>query len=1082
MDHIEKWVKNVASFNEARLGYCLFHLRHLDFVYSKDVCLCSQDQSDDLYLWREYNPCHQFWDCVEDLEGPPECQVHIPITKDQDFYRVSACSFLALRDEPESFKDFHQKHELPFLQRGIGGNWSCLIDKDSLSRWFNGSCHNFVVNFCEETARCLKLTDLAIPKGGRHEQVQFNNLAITSLGPWKQSHSSSVCVEEVKQDYLHVVKHLNFPNNVGFIKSQGLSLCYWNPITEEKQLVGKVENILDWFRVIQLQCADLEFCLKSTAVKHESCRVPDDQNWMLYLYLASGFASQLLMKYENDFWQMQFSRELEFYPILNTTCKANNPGVDIVPMPILEKYPGFRCIRKNRDLPCNEFSRQCLSSKKCMEEQHWCGHQTMASFVVDCSNISWVDYGHRLNEILEAIAIRCRGSLGDDNNLVDSSLYFDDLVIYDITRVNVGQTCRMKKVVSCEVFRQLCDKIETCHRRMDICSFAGHIEGLRGLKFSLPLSLQPSILPVIQHCNLQHGFEQFVTIKHEKLENDDFEFLAKSDFLIKYREDANFNFPTIEEGWYCQRWKFVNFTCSQFISVCQNIAECIQTTTSEQINGKYPAFHVLRLGNAEPEKCFEANKGLLLSTLEIFNMDLTLKEYKWPDAFSTRINEVSLVGILTQRVAIMLCSNVYIKQNDQSMIDQTESDIYFILKECDIKLHGKSSVNIMSSLNGTLLTLRCCPTGAPWDGFSCEKWISKCNNVLSCFHKWKEYIMPWQRKMLSIVQAGLSRYLVVILCILSSLFQIIYAFSVPKGKFDFLSFWINLSSCLWVYISSSLSTKSVFSNAPIRMQLYFSWISYGILPLAIYTACYFQSYKVIKKYVNIIEALRNLQTQHKQQKKSLWRMIFCFMMLFNLVRLFLDTSIVLSFCTLFQGKFDVLSFAGRSEVVAKLADRHALIRMGKEEFQNNYFLYHPNCYEFSLFISQSWTFFLYFVGIDSILLQLVPIIIKATNTYYVIKNVCKSNEFRKSNNLRLISLCSSNFVTKQIDLAIHILMTLLYFVGIASLIWSDPQGLFMDKTLSHMKLLFFNNCLLLSFARHVLLKPWRIAGMHKNGT
>ena len=192
-------------------------------------------------------------------------------------------------------------------------------------------------------------------------------------------------------------------------------------------------------------------------------------------------------------------------------------------------------------------------------------------------------------------------------------------------------------------------------------------------------------------------------------------------------------------------------------------------------------------------------------------------------------------------------------------------------------------------------------------------------------------------------------------------------------------------------------------------------------------------------------------------------------MLLNLVRLVLDTSIILSLCTMFQGSFDTLEFAGRSKVAKKLADRHALVRMGKEKVKNNFFLYHPNCYELSLLLSQSSTFFLYFVGVDGIILQLTPIIVQIINSYYIVKSVHKSNEFRKTNNIRLISFCTVTFVTKQLYVVLNLSLTILYFVGIAPLIWSDLRGLFMDKILSHIKALFFIFCIIHVAVRQMLI-------------
>ena len=298
MDHVSP-KKNISRQGEEQMFFCHHHLRHLEYVYSDGICLCSFYKETDMFVGSK-NACKQLWECVEDMEQDHRCHIQMPIINQGDFYQVSACSLWALRGNANLFRDNQRNHELLFLRVNYDGNWACSIRQKSLQLHFNASCENFLDSYCGEIAKCLLETERTAFQIDLREKVLFNDLPIISLGPWRLSHSRSFCEENVKEAFLDVVDHLGFPNHVVLHKARGLSLCHWSPYSEDKPVVNSVKDMVGWFRVVRLQCNDLRACLQSFSFNTESCSLQNrdpSKNVLLEAFVLMGRNNRLLTKY-----------------------------------------------------------------------------------------------------------------------------------------------------------------------------------------------------------------------------------------------------------------------------------------------------------------------------------------------------------------------------------------------------------------------------------------------------------------------------------------------------------------------------------------------------------------------------------------------------------------------------------------------------------------------------------------------------------------------------------------------------------------------------------------------------------------
>ena len=198
----------------------------------------------------------------------------------------------------------------------------------------------------------------------------------------------------------------------------------------------------------------------------------------------------------------------------------------------------------------------------------------------------------------------------------------------------------------------------------------------------------------------------------------------------------------------------------------------------------------------------------------------------------------------------------------------------------------------------------------------------------------------------------------------------------------------------------------------------------------------------------------------------------------------LDTSIFASMCSVYKlrEQFDPLLFAERDTHIAKLADMHGAIRRDKLDNHHSSFIYHPDCYQLSILLSQSWGYYIYFIGIDCLVLQIFPLIAKIVNMVLIIKKVNASNEFRIKSNARLIPLFTLKFVANVAEVAFLTILFLLFIGGICPVIWNDPSGMFLDNTLDNMKHIYITYLLLYSFIKYAVLTPLREISSSKVST
>ena len=1037
--------------------YCYLHMQHQDFVYSDGVCIDPVPHLNVEIFPGFDTSCDQFSSCIKNMTTKirPKCDMVVPSLDHHDFYQVWACTFKALHGNITVFNNFRRRYDrLPFLQKHQNGTWTCLIYEESFFRGYNSSCPNFYSSYCNIIVDCLAILPPLNRTHHRDKIVYYDNLAVETLRLWRLHVKRSYCYQKMKKDYFHVVKHLNFPNHVAPLRSQGHFICYWNPFSTQK-FTAEVE-ILEWLRVIQQQCNDLRECMNGggNIPCEESLFQSRLKSWAVSTGLQWDQINKALTRYSHMFKFYLFDRPLFHYPSVSHSCRLKAQDVSFLSNKVNRElsYNGFVCVKKTPTLPCDSFFEQCHSLKECIEKPRVCDSPKITPISFRNKMTSSTLLYSMAGDVEEAIAMKCKQLPGTQS-----------LVVYPNTH-----NCYMMNTMDCGRFHRFCDQMLDCYQSVNLCAYDGHPEELRGMKLQLKIQFQSSLAPKIRQCNLEYGFKHFVSMKHERFEREEFTVLVKKDYLITHLDENAIPILSEDEGdWLCVRREFANMTCDEFIAICQAIAKCIENydnDTDDESLGE-TQFHVKRLDDTKPEKCYEATRGLLMSSLDTYMEYMEQREYIWPDVFSEKINDVDFMSALTSRVVIMSCATVFVNMDKSSTsFDKIETD--FILEECAMKLLEDSPVKFFGSIGDTILTIRCCPSFIPWEELSCDKWMSDCNKVVSCFDNWRINYMPMQEKMLAIFHAKESRNLALAIFLSTTLCRVLDRY-LKRKEFEFLNFAIDWMSLVWMYFMSMMFDFSAWvSQIPVVTQLNLVWISQCLLPLVVFSLAYYQSYVNIKRYCTIILTLKNIN--NGDDHENAWRFGCSGLMLLNGMRLLLDASIIASLCSLFLSpSFDALSYAGDSETMAKLADRHAMIRLKNENLLNTYFLYHPSCYKLSQSMSHSWPFFIFFVGVDSLALLVIPAVLKSVNIYLVVTNVRKSNEFRKKANVRVISLCSYNFASLLLDLITNLSLALLYFIGVAPLLWNDPRGIFMDKNLNFVKFLFFSYNLLYSFMRRV---------------
>ena len=1048
----------ISEVNESRFDFCSKHLHHLDFVYSNGVCIAHDEGV--LAGGSIAFACDKFQKCTKDVDAPV-CTMQLINLENHDFYQVSACSFLALHEKPQIYSNYSQNYDpIPFLHRVNDSSWSCSANQIYVAQWFHDSCDHFIVTYCKRILNCLKNFEISTVVGTKNA-VLFGNLPLKSLGPWQLYFYQSVtCQNKVVKAYSQVVKHQNFPNAVSVKRSNGQLICHWSPFLKSDINLDSKFPLSNWLRVVHLQCDAMQRCLAESRHSQRPSVCSTKRPGRTKRSSFARYSNGNILAFHYNFHFKAFSSRVNGYPFTNSSCLSTQSEVRI----FLEKdlfmhpnlaYKGFFCVARAGSIPCKTFVKECSFVKECIEATTQCqSHESSFNF----HNLTFTnkrEYDSLQNK-LEMVVRKCQQ--GHSSELIHSELAskgpYNPMVVH---------SCSSKKSIGCDKLSILCIEREHCFKTMKPCQFQGQEEGRYGIRNFIDIPYNSTFLHLVHFCNFKYGFKKFVSLRHGEMELNDFLFVAFHFLKVSPYQNWNFQNHGIKNlNWYCKREKFVHFSCAEFISVCREIAQCL---TREALNtNNEQEFAIKEIVGSQPQKCYISGKGLSISTIEITNQVFSLREYVWGDVFSQNVNDISTASDFGQNIVFSWCATT------SYSIDEDVDEIYsqqlvVIIEECDMKINQNFASNVKAIVDKGTVTVTCCPPHAPWNDLSCSDWAADCNKLLQCFNNWRLHVMPLHRKVRAIFYGPVHWILCLTFGTLSLLIQCI-VYVVDDNDIQFLSLFVDIFTSLWITLISSLF-GNIFSKdfSPI-FQLYTYWIFLGIVSAIIYVLSYLQACRDILKCIEIQRALRSLQLKNDFALSQAW-IGYSFAIIVNVVRVILDSAIVASVCSIFHGAhFDALSFAFQPEHISKLADMHARIRSGSQDIKSTYFLYHPSCYGLSIFISQSWAFFLFFIGIDSLVLHITPLILRIVNFYLVVDSINESNRFRKQCNVKLIPLLTPKIVSSVLEISFQSILTMIYFVAVSPFIWNDTQGMFMDKNLTLLKHMYFTNSILNSFTRH----------------
>ena len=260
------------------------------------------------------------------------------------------------------------------------------------------------------------------------------------------------------------------------------------------------------------------------------------------------------------------------------------------------------------------------------------------------------------------------------------------------------------------------------------------------------------------------------------------------------------------------------------------------------------------------------------------------------------------------------------------------------------------------------------------------------------------------------------RNIFLVLYLIELLLILIYRFYFGVKKIFYIRHLLDLFSILWIYQHTLISLKK--QDAKQDIFLFMIWFLKGLGPLTVYLFSYILSGQRFLRSFMVFKMLR--QPLDKSDKESHSKpILYTILFLLNTPRMILDTSIFASLCSISKlgTEFDPISYAGQDRYITKLANMHAMIREGRIGLLYSSFVYHPKCYQLSLLISKSWTFYIYFIGVDCIILQILPLGMEVANMVLIIKQVQKSNKFRRQANAILINLLTRKFITIIVEIS-----------------------------------------------------------------
>ena len=438
------------------------------------------------------------------------------------------------------------------------------------------------------------------------------------------------------------------------------------------------------------------------------------------------------------------------------------------------------------------------------------------------------------------------------------------------------------------------------------------------------------------------------------------------------------------------------------------------------------------------------------------------------DPISKNINDVATELHFSYKAAFVRCANLF-RYDPSAETEFDQQQLVTILGECDMKINSNFTTDIKAQIQGKTIVVYCCPDKVAWDDFSCKKWETKCNVILTCFETWRRHVFPMLKTASDIFYSAIYRRMFLGVGILVVISDIIIAKILAMKGVDALSLMIDLIATFWVYLLSAIFAKVLAETIPIVGQLYLLWVLKGFFSFLFFILTYIRVCLQFAEYFNIIKALKSMKQEEGGLELRNW--LCGFMVVINAPRILLDTSIFASVCSLFQKhKFDPLAFVDHPEYKQVLVDMHAMVRLEKEDIKSAYFYYHPNCYEWTIIMSQSWPFLIFFVGIDSLLMYIMPLIIEIFVVSLIVESVGKSNDFRRKCNVKLIPLFTGNFMRILGSCILRGVLLILHIAGIVPIIWNDPHALFLDRNMIYLQYLHFTHILLFSFFNNTIIK------------
>ena len=1062
-------------------NFCKNHLSHLDFVTSDDICL---DYSLAMSS-SEVDGCNSYLTCLHNYEAPDyhTCKMTMKEMKTNvDYYQVAICSIDALSSSSSQIRSnylryFKEIKAIPFLQiEALTGEWSCsLTRREASSLGFD--CEPFL-NYCQRVDDCLKILKPKCIRGRIRNKLTsgvYNNLPIQTFGTWRSGHAeaTATCLGRVRTAYTYLLDHLQFPNTILAKRSLGKLYCYWQPGLIYLDSRHSIKIFSMWWSIIHSQCNTLGNCINATMHEikaREVCSADqqaqggeedtDEVRGYRVLQMLNPAIPLHMGLTSSNFKFVFFNVSLRYHPYIDETC--DHLIKDITPYHIKSKRQlllGFVCSKDKRNLTCDSFEKRCSLLKRCMEDsQSQC--QPISERIVSAGLIG------TSNSVIERNVDACL------QDLQFTDIHVFDLVFRTFEKLpSLDLTCAPKNNRDCNRFEERCNRTTKCLLKQSFarCEFRGRSRALKYFFRRWKTFEKPS---VIQYCNRRHGSRHSITMQHMSLEKAEILFVLRSKLLTVDADMFKKRFLKFKNrfpaGWECDRGYNYQHSCREYLQICADIAKCIMKTNvsvAERERDK----NQFSVRTIRGHQCFASEVGPLVMSLTFQGMNsYQVSPNKFSDSMIKIINDIRFTGQFSNKLAFMKCLSIYIAECQDSVDDACMEQITTVLAECRLMILGSvSNVDLQVVYELGKVFIKCCPPNVAWSGFSCEHWAAACNKVLKCFNNGRKFVIPSQMKMAAILSNKPLHYSLFGSLLFSILVDIFMKYKYSQNLCP-LTFCINILISGWRF-HRSLS-ENMSWRLSILSRLYIRWVFQGIIPILVYSLSYIRTFLNISRELEIHTTLKSSAGQAKEKRPLSNSFCLLLAIIMNIPRVMLDRSIYASYCSILSGAVsDPLHFVSRSTHVKKMADIHSSVLTGQRELSDSLFIYHPDCFEVSLLLSQPWAFFGYFIGVDFFVLYMVPLILKFANVYLIVTNVRESNEFRRRANVPLISLCKKNFIKLLGEVVTMFILFVSHLIVTIVIVWQDPQAYFLDKTFALMKYSYFLVLLLFSICTRVMM-------------